>query len=179
MSSSNRVRVTSIPELVIGETPVVGNFSTANYTSEGLSGTPTTTESAQIRSDRLASGSILTGMEVGGDLGFELSKDPTFEQYIESAMMNSWDVQASVAVGLELAIDNTDPLKPVYTLVRSAGDWNDTLDIGDIFNVTGFVTQENNTQFQLLEIIAPGTARVSASQITGDISPEVAAGTDI
>jgi len=55
MSSANLVRLTAIEETVYGETPVAGNFKTARFTSEALSGTPDTSESQSIRTDRLSS----------------------------------------------------------------------------------------------------------------------------
>ena len=177
MSSSNRVRVAVIPEVLLGITPTTGNFSTARYTSESLSGTPTTTESAQIRSDRLSSGQILTGLEVGGDLGFELSKDATFEAMLESVMYSSWSVLPLVSADLSINIDVlTDPLHPRITISRVAGDFAVDLDIGDIFRTTGFTNVENNTYFQVLEFVSPTTVRVNASQTIGDVVNEIVTG---
>ena len=73
MSSSNQVRIATIKESTYGVTPPAGNFKTARYTSESLSGTPETTESEQIRQDRLSSGQITVGLNVGGDLNGELA----------------------------------------------------------------------------------------------------------
>ena len=154
MSSSNLVRLTFIEESVLGETPVAGNFSTARFTSESLSGTPGTTESQQIRSDRMASGQIVTSLEVGGEVNFELAKESALDLLIASAMMNSWNTVAAVTVDLDL--DAT-----AKTITRAAGDFNVDLDVGDIFTTTGFVNSANNTQFQVLEIVSATVVRVS------------------
>lgn len=98
MSSSNLVRVSFIEEAVLGETPVAGDFETVRFTSESLSGTPTTTQSQQIRSDRMSSGQIAVGLEVGGEINFELAKDAGLEKFMESAMLNEWDTQALQSV---------------------------------------------------------------------------------
>lgn len=66
MSSSNLVRVAFIEEVAYGVTPGAGNFETARFTSENLSGTPDTVESQQIRTDRMSSGQVVTGLQVAG-----------------------------------------------------------------------------------------------------------------
>ena len=177
MSSSNRVRLAVIEETTLGVVPPAGNFSTVRFTSESLSGTPTTTESQQIRSDRQSSGQIVTGLEVGGDIEFELCKDPTFEQLLASVMMNTWETQVLQTVDLELTVDNTNPLIPLYTLVRDSGDWNTTLDVGDIFVTTGFTNTQNNTQFQVLQIVSATVIRVSANAALEALVAEEATGT--
>jgi hypothetical protein len=146
MSSSNLVRVAFIEEATLGESPS-GDFSTVRFTSEALSGTPTTTQSQQIRSDRMSSGQIAVGLEVGGEVNFELSKDPAFELFLESAMLNEWDTQAAVSIDLEL--DAT-----AKTLTRASGDFNATLDVGDIITLSGFTNSVNNTEAQIVEIIS-------------------------
>jgi hypothetical protein len=84
MSSSNAVRVTLIEETTMGETPVAGDFHTVRFINESLSGTPETTESAQIRVDRLSSGQIVSGLTVEGTVSFELAKETVIEEVILS-----------------------------------------------------------------------------------------------
>src|SRR5690606_25752701 len=72
-----------------------GNFKTARFTSEQYSGTPETTESAQIRTDRMSSGQIVTGLAVEGGHSFELAKEEAIEDFLESAMFNSWQTSTS------------------------------------------------------------------------------------
>lgn len=169
MSSSNLVRLTFIEESVLGTTPGAGNFNTARFTSESLSGTPGTTESQQIRSDRLASGQIVTSMEVGGEVGFELAKETALDLLIASAMMSSWDIVAAVTVDLE--IDAT-----AKTIERASGDWNTGFDVGDIVTTTGFVGATNNTQFQILEIVSATVIRCS---MPAGVVSEVGTGTTV
>ena len=145
MSSSNRVRVTFIEESVYGETPVAGNFSTARFTSESLSGTPETTESQQIRQDRLSSGQVVTGLTVEGALNIELAKEAQLEKLIESAMFNTWVVSAPL--NNDLTIDTA-----LKTITRDSGDFNVDVKVGDILTLTGFVNTVNNTQVQVASI---------------------------
>lgn len=145
MSSSNQVRLTFIKETTYGETPVVGNFKTLRFTSEALSGSPETTESALIRTDRQSSGQVATGLTVGGAINLELAKDVAIEDFMESAMFNSWVTPAPITV--DLTIDKT-----AQTITRASGDFNNDLAVGDLVSLTNFLNAANNTQVMVAEI---------------------------
>lgn len=167
MSSSNLVRVAFIEETTLGETPVAGDFLTARFTSESLSGTPETTSSNQIRTDRLSSGQIVTGLSVEGSVDFELSKENALEEFMESAMLNTWNVQAIVTVDLTVNA-------LAKTIVRASGAWTGLIVVGDILTLTGFVNVENNTQVQVVQVVDATTIKVVAAQ---DLADEVGVGT--
>ncbi len=158
MSSSNLVRLALIEETAFGETPAVGNFETARFISESLSGSPETTESQQIRTDRYHSGNIVTSLSVGGAINFELAKETPIDMLLESAMLNDW--QTSLAENADLSINAT-----TRKLTRAAGDWAVDVAVGDIITLTGFSTAANNTQVMvaaidsalILSIIGPTT----------------------
>lgn len=155
MSSSNLVRLAVIEETTYGETPVAGNFATARFINESLSGTPDTVESQQIRVDRMSSGQIVVGLEVSGEMGFELAKDSTFDMFLESAMHNDWTTQAAVTVDLEIDVTNKE-------LIRAAGDFTAaSLAVGDILTLTGFVNAANNTQVMITEIVNATTLKIA------------------
>ena len=139
MSSSNSVRVSVIKESVYGETPVAGNFKQARFISESLSGTPETTESALIRTDRQSSGQVTTGLTVAGAINYELAYDSLINDLMEGAMFNSW--VTSVAVNADLDIDTT-----LKTITRAAGDFTSEVNVGDVITLTGFSNGVNNTQ---------------------------------
>src|ERR1043165_7236204 len=111
MSSSNLVRLAFIEEVEYGVAPT-GNFQTARFTSESLSGTPETTESQQIRTDRMSGGQVVVGLTVGGEMNFELAKEDALDNFLESAMHSEWDEADAVTVSL--AIDAS-----AKTLTRS------------------------------------------------------------
>lgn len=138
MSSSNRVRLAVIPETVYGETPVAGNFQEARYTSESLSGTPTTTESQTIRSDRQSSGQIVTGLEVTGDISIEMAKETLVDSFLESAMMNTWNVLPAISV-------TADIVGATKKITRASGSFiTDGLVKGDFVTIAGATETENN-----------------------------------
>lgn len=146
MSSSNEVQVSYIEESVYSETPAVGNFKQARFTSESLSATPDTVESAQIRTDRLSSGQVLTGLTLSGDLSIEYAKAQDVDDFFEGAMMSSWATGAST-VTVDLDIDIT-----AKTITRDSGDWNTGLSVGDVINLSGNANSVNNTSVMISEI---------------------------
>lgn len=89
MSESNRVVLRYIPEVAYDVTPVDGDWKTIRYTSESLSATPTTTQSSEIRADRMISDMPKVGLTVGGEISFEFSA-VSFDDFIESAMCSTW-----------------------------------------------------------------------------------------
>lgn len=153
MSSSNLVRVVAIPESSYGVTPGSGNFKTVRFTSEALSGTPDTVESQQIRTDRMSSGQIVTGLTVGGDMGFELAKETALENFLESAMYNVWDTMTLVTV--DLTIDAT-----AKEIERDTGDFTaEDLKVGDFIKLGGFTADANNVSVMIAEIVSATVIR--------------------
>lgn len=146
MSSSNQVRVAVIEEATYGVTPGAGDFDTARFTSESLSGTPETTESQQIRVDRASSGQVVTGLTVGGDLNAELAKEDIVDKFIESAMYSTFATTGATAV--DLTIDVT-----LKTITRAAGDWDaDGIVVGDLLSLTAFANTENNVEVMVTSV---------------------------
>ncbi len=137
-----------IPEVSYGVTPGVGDFETARFTSEALSGTPETVESQQIRTDRMGSGQIVVGLTVGGDMQFELAKEVQLEQFLESAMYSSWNTIAAVTEDMD--IDAT-----AKTLTRGTGDFTaENLVVGDFLTLSGYTNPLNNVQVMITNLTA-------------------------
>ena len=111
MSSANLVSVVYTPETVYGikDEPLSGvTAETARFTSESLSGTPTTTESAAIRTDRMSGGQIAVGLEVGGALDTELASGQFFWDFFEAGLMSTWTAVAEIATDVTLTPDPLD-----------------------------------------------------------------------
>lgn len=153
MASSNLVRLTMIEETTYGVTPVSGNFDSVRFTSESLSGTPQTVESATIRTDRMSSGQIVTGLEVGGEVSFELAKDPALEKLLASAMYSDWTTLSLVTVDLSY----NDSTKRI---TRATGSWTPSIVKGDILTLSGFSNAANNTTVQVAEVVSATIIRV-------------------
>lgn len=127
--------------------PLLGglyDWNTARFVSEKYSGTPQTTESAQIRTDRLSSGQVVTGLKVDGGHNFELAKETAIEDFMESAMFNAWD-STSITATATLALDAT-----ALTITRGSGSFiNEGLKVGDLIVLTGYVNAGNNVPVQV------------------------------
>ena len=133
MSSSNLELLAAIKETVYGVTPAVGDFSTIRYTSETLSGNPQTTASAEARTDRASAGTLLTGLEVTGDINFELSSSATsYKDFMLAAMMApAW--VAAVTSNSTFTIDNT--LKTITDTIPGT-DLTTLFSVGDALVIT-------------------------------------------
>lgn len=153
MSSSNSVRLAFIAESSYGVTPGAGNFKTARFISEGLSGTPDTVESQQIRTDRMSSGQVVTGLQVGGEMGFELAREAALDLFLASAMYNTWDTLALVNVDLTIDI-------AAGTITRASGSFaGDGIVVGDFLTLAGFTLAENNTVIVITELVSATVAK--------------------
>ncbi len=121
-----------------------GEFLTARFTSEKYSGTPETTESAQIRTDRMSSGQVVTGLTVNGGHSIELAKETAIEDFLESAMFNAWDTSFTEHTR-SMALDAT-----AKTITCVTGSFIDEgLVVGDIVVLSDFVATENNVPVML------------------------------
>lgn len=126
-----------------------GDFKTARFTSEKYSGTPETTESAQIRTDRMSSGQVVTGLAVEGGHSFELAKETALEDFLESAMFNAWDTSFTSKTRF-FAIDVT-----AKTITAVAGSFVDEgLVVGDVINLTNFADTVNNVPVMVTSVTA-------------------------
>jgi len=146
MSSSNQVRVAFIEESTYGITPGAGNFNTARFTSDSLSGSPDTTESQQIRTDRLSSGQVVTGLAIEGDLNYELAKEDALDLLFKSAMYQS-AYTTDTPISVDLTIDAT-----AKTITRASGDWDVDALLGDVVTLAGFTAPTDNTQVMIASI---------------------------
>ena len=132
-----------------------GEFKTARFTSEKYSGTPETTESAQIRTDRMSSGQVVTGLTVNGGHAIELAKEEAIEDYLESAMFNSWESFSIVNGSFEIDIDTKK-------LIRTVGSFVDEgVKVGSFLILSNFANTANNvivmaTAVSALEVVFAG-----------------------
>ena len=179
MSSSNLVRIAFIEESTYGVTPAAGNFETARFTSETLSGSPDTVESKQLRSDRMSSGQIVTGLQVQGAMNFELAKESQLELFMASAMYSSWTTKTLVTVDLSYNSATGE-------LTRASGSWiTDGIVKGDFLTFTGFTNAVNNTQAivvsvdsaTVIKIAAPGLVTEAGTGTTFKRADKIGIGT--
>ena len=138
-------------QVVASATPLAGGagqFKTARFTSESYSGSPETTESQQIRTDRMSSGQVVTGLTVESSHSFELAKEEALEDFMESAMYNTWDVMSLVTRALTV---NIGP----KTITAVSGSFvADGLVVGDFITLAGFTAPGNNVTVMVTSVAA-------------------------
>ena len=74
-ADSSRTQLRYIEETTWGTTPASPTFANFRATGETMGLSKSTTQSAEIRSDRQVSDLIATSFSAGGGFGFELSQD--------------------------------------------------------------------------------------------------------
>lgn len=148
MSSSNRVGLKLIKESAYNTTPA-GNLQEIKYVSEGLSGSPETTQSQGIVTDRQPQGQVLTGLSAGGEVNFELARRADIDALLEGAMYSTW-VPALAVAGLELEINIS-----TKKIIRSSGSFlTDGFNPGDFVILSGFANAENNVKVKIVDVTA-------------------------
>jgi hypothetical protein len=159
MADPTSVEVIALKEVTYGVTPALATATadTVRKTSESLSGTPTTTESAELRNDRMSGGLVVTGLESGGDINFELSKDALYEQFFAGVMMSDWVQGAALAAAATVLTKQAAPNDQLATITIT-GDTADfdgngrALKPGDVIVLGGFTNHANNTPVQVVSI---------------------------
>lgn len=145
----------------------IGDFETARFTSESLSGTPTTVESQQIRTDRMSSGQIVTGLDVKGGLNVELASENALELFLASVMYSNWVVDTVVTANLDYDAS-------AKTLTRATGTWSTDVAVGDLITLAGMTNSVNNTQVMVatinsatvIGVLAPTTMITESTSVT-------------
>lgn len=155
------------------------NFKSARFTQEKYSGTPETTESAQIRTDRMSSGQVVTGLSVGGGHSFELAKEGSIEDFLESAMFNEWVSQDPVTGSFSLDLTTKK-------ISRLTGSFiTEGVKVGDFLKLSNFAVAGNNAIIMAIEVSAlyvkfahpTGMETATAESATYQIGDKLSIGT--
>jgi hypothetical protein len=138
-----------------------GAFQTARFTGEKYSGTPKTTESAQIRTDRQSSGQIVTSLAVDGGHNFELAKEGAIDDFLESAMFNTWATNSIVNGTFSLNLSTKK-------FIRATGSFvNEGVVVGDFLILSNFAVAGNNAVVMATNVTA---LEVTFSHPTGMVT---------
>ena len=125
-----------------------GDYNTARFISEEYSGTPETTESQQIRTDRMSSGQVVTGLTVGGGHSFELAKETAIDDFMESAMFSTWGTSTLKTRALTLDVT-------AKTITAVSGSFvTDGIVVGDFITLGGFTAPTNNVTVMVTSVAA-------------------------
>lgn len=86
IADSNRGRLALIAESVFGTLPATPTLQEIRMTSSDFTANKETTQSSEIRSDRMVAGLPEVGFQSGGSINFELSLGGTFDSLLEAAL---------------------------------------------------------------------------------------------
>ena len=138
MSSANLVSVIYTPETVYGVTDVPLSGATAEtvrMTSESLSGTPATTTSAEIRTDRMSAGQVVTGLDVGGAIDYELAPGQFWDDFFEASMMSTWVAAAGLSTDVTLTPDPLDDQQADLIITGDFSTIGPGVAVGDVLQL--------------------------------------------
>lgn len=151
MSDTNRVAMKYVKESTFGTTPGTPTMTTVRLTGESLKQATASTKSQEIRSDRQIPDVVRTGINVEGDINFELSPGGSgtagpFDDFIASAVQASAWVADVVSTGTYTPATST-------TFTRATGSFvTDGLTAGSWIKVSG--STANNTIFRIVTVAA-------------------------
>ena len=177
MSSGNLIQHAYLEETTaFGVLEGSGDFQAISKTSASFTGTPDVTQSATIRSDRLPSGNIITGLTINGSISNEMSRSVVHDDFIEATMMDSWPATDS-AITKAVAYDGT-----AGTLTATTGDWTtDTVSVGDTITVSGLIspaTAANDVAVFTVTAVATLVLTVITASSVDDWDATAGAGAD-
>ena len=156
MSSGNLIQHAYIKEVTYGVTPGSGTWQAIAKTSASFSGTPETTQSSTVRSDRMPSGQVITGLSVSGSINNELAKSTVHDDFLESVMMSTWPA-AAAAIVTDLAYDGTAGTLTTAAAIDFTAVGANKVEVGDIVKITGLIApnlDENGSVFFVTNVAA-------------------------
>jgi len=139
LQSTNRVALAKVRETTFGITPTNPAFKRIRQTSSGLSASPQTEVSAEIRPDRQVTDLILVGIQAGGDIGGELSFRSVDDDF-EEALQGTWASKPTI----EVATADTEVSDVSATTLTVAAGLGTPFKAGQLALVTGLPTAANN-----------------------------------
>ncbi len=136
MSDTNAATIGLILETTAGTTPTSPAFETIRTTGQaGLSASPITVRSTELRTDRRVTDLILVGREAGGDISMEVAYG-TFDTLMEGAMFNTWTEKPTV-VNVTADIEISDVLAATDTITVITAQGSQFVD-QMLIEMTGF-----------------------------------------
>lgn len=143
---TNRVALRLKPEATFGTTPGTGNHYLLRITSESLKYALQTTQSQELRSDRMITDLPLVGAGAEGDIGFEFSYGE-FDTLLASALQGTWAVAGTNGVATGTAVTTTTSL-----VLTGAGSPFSGMSNGQWVRLANMSTSANNGWFQVATV---------------------------
>jgi hypothetical protein len=158
---TNRVALRLKPEVTFGTTPGTGNHYLMRITSEALKYALQTTQSQELRSDRMITDLPVVGAGADGDVGFEFSYGE-FDSVLASALQGAWAVAGTNGVATGTAVTTTTSL-----VLTGAGTPFSTMVAGQWFRVANNASSGNNGWWQAASVPNGTTINVASGLTAG------------
>lgn len=179
MSDANRTKIGMVKEAVFGTTPATPAIKNLRVKGSGLSFTPKTVESKELRADRMVADLPRVANEAGGTLPLEVSWR-SLDDLHEYVMQNNW-VRTPVRDNNGIAASNITAVSNATGIFTCAAVTNPTTDfssgasfaIGMLIRTSGFTNAANNGLFRVTTAGASPT--VSPTTTVTDAAPVAAA----
>lgn len=156
-----------VEESTIGTTPASA-LTKLRFTGESLNFSSDTTESQEIRSDRLVPDLIRTATSTSGDINVEMSYG-AFDDLIEGAFYSSWSAAVN-PLTLEIDVTNATGVKPfTATLTDAVNSPFATLSVGQWIKVGGSDLAANDGYMRVDTVTADAITVTGESAFTNDI----------
>lgn len=174
MTESNRVRMTWVDEITPGVTPASPRMRGARFTGETLAFTPTFTDSAEIRDDRMSSDAIKTNETNSGPVNTEWSYPVDLtphSSWLASLFANAWSNTPTR--------DNDGTAGSAITgITASSGAiavvTGPAFAVGHLVRLSGFSVAANAGLFRIMTGSATAPA-VGASKLADESAPPATA----
>jgi hypothetical protein len=131
----------------------------------------------------MSGGQVVTGLDSGGDINIELSRDPVYDAFILMAMMApDWTVEVSVGGPFTQAKDPANDQLATITGTFDTADWGNSgkaLLPGDMLVFAGFTDPANNGPRQVTRVIDPTSFEVVTPRAATDETSDAAAGVSL
>lgn len=158
-AKANRESIGFIAETTWGETPSTPQKQYLNFTSTTLGQTNDSVMSEIIRSDTNVAGTIRTGINPGGDLGFELQYGGV-DPFMEAALRNNFATALNVTA-TTISAANAD------NSFNDSGSGFGNAVAGQWIKVSGFANAANNGYFRVVTAAA-GKLVVAGGTLTDE-----------
>lgn len=167
MSDSSSVQLYYVPETVWGETPAAA-LREFRFTSESLGQTTETTNSNEIRSDRMVADIVRTRIGAGGDVGIELSYG-AHDDLLEGALASTWGSVVNFTGTVSFATDS--PNRTGTLTITGSPEGFKNARVGQFVRVTsgvhaGFYRITQKVSNLVLRVATPSAAFTTTSYAT-------------
>lgn len=158
---TNRVALRLKPEATFGVTPSTGNHYLLRITGETLKYALQTTQSNEIRSDRMVTDLPLVGAGADGDINFEFSYGE-FDSLLASALQGTW-----AAAGTNGVTTGTVTTTTTSVVVTGAGSPFSNVVAGQWFRMAANASTGNNGWWQVTSAVNGTTINVASGLTAG------------